>query len=113
MKDQLLNAPIGSFSGVHLVSEGQCKLVGAGELLKLASRAAYDSKHLAVERNLEDSTGEGTFSHEKHLVGARCDADGIGGPNHGGQALAGGSVAIDGAGARARRHVDGEHAQKR
>jgi hypothetical protein len=52
MKNQLLHAPIGGFSDVDFVFRRTGKLVGARELLQLASGAADDPKHLAVERNL-------------------------------------------------------------
>ena len=112
MKDQLLDAPIGSLRGVHFVFRGASELVGSRELLKLAPRAADHPQHLAIERNLEDSAGEGALSHKKHLVRPRRDADRIGSPNHCGQTLADWSIAIYRLCSWNRRHVNGEHTQK-
>ena len=81
MKDQLLHAPIGSFSGVDFVFRGAGQLVGAGEVLEPASGAADDPKHFPIERKLKDPPGEGGFPDEQHLVGAGRDADRIGSPD--------------------------------
>src|ERR1700681_317798 len=113
MKDQLLNTPVGAFSGGHLGLRWTRKRVGARELLELTSRAANDPEHLAVQRELEDPSGEGAFSKEKHLVGTRSDAERIRRPDHRGQALAGWGCSVDRLGTGNRREVDSEHTQKR
>ena len=86
--------------------------MSARELPKIASGTSNHPKHFAVERNLEDPPWKRAFSNKKDLIGSRRNADGIRLPNDRGQARAGGGGAIDGAGFRIRRHVDGKHAQE-
>src|SRR5207245_2137160 len=112
VQDQFLHAPIGSLGRVYFVFRRAGKRVSAGKLPKIASGASDHPKHFAVERNLEDAPRKGTFSNKKDLIGSRRNADGIRLPNDRGQARAGGGGAIDGAGFRIRRHVDGKHAQE-
>ena len=110
MKDQLLNAPIGAFSGVHLGLRGAGKRVRAGELLELTSGAPDDPEHFALQRHLEDPSRESTLPDEQHLRGSRSDTNRIGRANHAGERVAAGlliaaSLAIAGAFAWQDRHA--------
>ena len=65
----------------------------AGKLAELAAGAADHAENFSVERNFEDSSGESSFSDEKNLVRARCNADRIGSSTDLCEALARGRVA--------------------
>src|SRR5207247_3225524 len=78
MKDELLRAPVGAFSHVHIVFRRARELVRAGELFQLASGLPNHSEYFAVEGHLENPTGPGAFSDEHHLVRPWRDADGVG-----------------------------------
>ena len=67
---------------------------------------------LAVQRHLEDPSGKGTLSKEKHLVGTRSDTERIRRSDHRGQSFTGWGCSVDRLGSGNRRHVNAEHAQK-
>ena len=112
MQNQFLHAPIRRLSGVDFVFRRAGQRLRARELLQVASGAADDSKHLAVERQLEDPPREGRFAEEQHLIGSRRDAARIRRSDRRGKAFAGRRIAVHGARAGRRRHGNPEHAQK-
>src|SRR5882762_8464490 len=68
LQRQLLHAPVEQLGDIELVLAWTRDLVDPAELLRLVSRLAEPSEHLAVERQFVDAAGERIRAVEELLA---------------------------------------------